>query len=168
MITATGTIKTTIQTLHEKAKETAKHYFRLEKELLELIIQIDKRKVFYRFGYKSLFTYMTEFLKLSPATAYSFIKVARKSHEIPELKKEVMDGRLSISKAQKMTRVLTKDNHREWFGLAQRTTHRKLEREVALASPKQSVIEKTSTKFVISPNFEMLGTNSRLIMMHCG
>ena len=33
---------TTIQALHEKAKQTAKHYLRLEKELLELIIQIDK------------------------------------------------------------------------------------------------------------------------------
>lgn len=128
--------------LHEKAKQTAKHYLRLEKELLEIIIQIDKTKTFYKFGYNSLFTYVTEGLKLSPATAYSFIKVARKSHEIPELKKEVMDGKLSISKAQKMTQVLTQENHKKWFDFAEKTTHRKLEREVALASPKQSVIEK--------------------------
>ena len=57
---------TTIQALHEKAKQTAKHYLRLEKELLELIIQIDKKKAFYRFGYSSLFTYVTESLNLSP------------------------------------------------------------------------------------------------------
>ena len=138
--------KTTIHIdeLHEKAVKTAKHYLRLEKELLELIIQIDKTKAFYRLGYQSLFAYTTEALKLSPATAYSFIKVARKSHEIPQLKKEVMDGKLSISKAQKMTQVLTKENHKKWFDFAEKTTHRKLEREVALASPKQSVIEKAT------------------------
>ena len=139
-----GKTTTHIDELHEKAIKTAKHYLRLEKELLELIIQIDKTKAFYRLGYQSLFAYTTEALRLSPATAYSFIKVARKSHEIPQLKKEVMDGRLSISKAQKMTQVLTKENHREWFDFAEKTTHKKLEREVALASPKQSVIEKAT------------------------
>ena len=139
-----GKTTTHIDKLHEKAIKTAKHYLRLEKELLELIIQIDKTKAFYRLGYQSLFAYTTEALKLSPATAYSFIKVARKSHEIPQLKKEVMDGKLSISKAQKMTQVLTKENHKKWFDFAEKTTHRKLEREVALASPKQSVIEKAT------------------------
>ncbi len=136
--------KTTVHELNEKAKKIAKNYLRLKKELLDVIIQIDKTKAFYKFGYNSLFAYITEALKLSPAVTYSFIKVARKSHEIPELKKEVMDGKLSISKAQKMTQVLTKENHKKWFDFAQNTTHRKLEREVALSSPKQSVIEKTS------------------------
>ena len=33
-----------IKSLHEKALETARNYIRLEKELLEIIIEIEKKK----------------------------------------------------------------------------------------------------------------------------
>ena len=132
-----------IQELHKKAQHTAQNYLKLEKQLLQIIIEIDKKRAFRHFGYSSLYTYVQEALKLSPAVTYNFIKVARKSHEIPELKDEVVQGRLSISKATKMTAVLTQENHKDWFRLAAQSTYKTLEREVALASPNSSVIEKT-------------------------
>ena len=128
--------------LDVQAKQLARSYKKLEGELLEVIIKIDKQKLFYQLGYNSLFTYATGALKLSPAQAYGFISVARKSREVPALKKEIVSGKLSLSKAQKMTSVLTQKNHEHWLKLAQKNTHRELEKQVALASPKYSVQEK--------------------------
>ena len=133
-----------IKSLHEKALETARNYIRLEKELLEIIIEIEKKKAYRRLGYSSLYTYVNEGLKISPSTSYNFIQVARKSIEVPALKEEVSSGRISISKAKKIAPVLNKENHQQWFTVAHSSTHRKLEREVALASPTQAVPEKVN------------------------
>lgn len=59
-----------IQSLHQQALETARRYLLLEKDLLEIIIEIEKRKAFRQLGYNSLYTYVNEGLKLSPATSY--------------------------------------------------------------------------------------------------
>ena len=87
---------------------------------------------------------MNEGLKISPSTSYNFIQVARKSIEVPALKEEVSSGRISISKAKKIAPVLNKENHQQWFTVAHSSTHRKLEREVALANPTQAVPEKVN------------------------
>lgn len=126
-----------IQALDQKAKWLAKNYIRLESELLAVIMEMDKCKAFYKLGYGSLFQYVTEGLKLSSGQAVPFVNVARKAIEVPELRKEVEKG-LSIYKAQKMTSVLTKENQDQWFQAAKEKTHRQLEREVALASPRLS------------------------------
>lgn len=65
--------------LDQKARRVAKNYRCFEKQLLAVIIELDKRKIFYRLGYNSLFTYCTQVLELSPAVTYTFISVARKS-----------------------------------------------------------------------------------------
>ena len=48
-----------------------------------------------------------------------------------------------------MTSVLNQDNHKQWFEVARQSTHRKLEREVALANPTQAVPEKAT---YVAPN----------------
>ena len=90
-----------IKSLHEKALETARNYIRLEKELLEIIIEIEKKKAYRRLGYSSLYTYVNEGLKISPSTSYNFIQVARKSIEVPALKEEVSSGRTLYQQSQK-------------------------------------------------------------------
>jgi 5-methylcytosine-specific restriction endonuclease McrA len=135
--------KNEINTLDAQAIKVARNYKKLEQELLALIIEIDKKKIFYQLGYNSLFSYLTDRLELTPAATYAFINVARKSHEIPELKEHVTSGKLSIYKAQRITPVITSKNSKTWLTLAQSVTHRKLEREVALAAPRQAVPEKT-------------------------
>jgi 5-methylcytosine-specific restriction endonuclease McrA len=135
--------KNEINTLDAQAIKVARNYKKLEQELLALIIEIDKKKIFYQLGYNSLFSYLTDRLELTPAATYAFINVARKSHEIPELKEHVTSGKLSIYKAQRITPVITSKNSKTWLTLAQSVTHRKLEREVALAAPRQAVLEKT-------------------------
>lgn len=127
-----------VKTMDQELKNLAKNYLELENEILELIIQMDHSKGFYQLGYNSLFSYMTQSLKLSPAITYNFINVARKSMEVPRLKEQVVSGKISIYKAQKMTSVINEENQDRWFELAQKKTHRELEREVALASPGKS------------------------------
>jgi hypothetical protein len=135
--------KNEINTLDAQAIKVARNYKKREQELLALIIEIDKKKIFYQLGYNSLFSYLTDRLELTPAATYAFINVARKSHEIPELKEHVTSGKLSIYKAQRITPVITSKNSKTWLTLAQSVIHRKLEREVALAAPRQAVPEKT-------------------------
>lgn len=127
--------------LDSRARSAAQDYLRLETELLNIIVEMDKQKSFHYLGFPSLFQYVTEELKLSPNIAYTFINVARKSHEVPELKDEIARG-LSIYKAKKMTSVINKDNHGTWLQIAKEKTHKQLEREVAMAAPREAVRER--------------------------
>ena len=124
----------------------AQKYKACEIEFVEIIQKIDEQKVFYQYGYNSLFQYVVKELGLSSEVTYVFINVARKSKEIPELKEEIKKGRISISKAKKITSVITTQNKKHWLDLARYTTKRKLEKEVALASPR--TIEKESLNYI--------------------
>ena len=99
--------------LDKKAKLIAKEYLRYEAELLNIILEIDQKKAFYQLGYSSLYAYVHEALKLSPAISYALIAVARKSKDVPELKTKIEAGELSLSKAQKMAAVLTPENQNQ-------------------------------------------------------
>ena len=87
----------TIQSIHEAALVCAKNFKRAEAALLEILQKVDDRKVFRELGFPSLFVYAVSALKLSESLAYQFIGVARKSKEVPELKKAIQQGKLTVS-----------------------------------------------------------------------
>ena len=130
--------------LDVKAKTIASRYHACEKELLKIIVLVDQKKAFYHWGYNSLFAYVTKGLGLSPSVAYNFIAVTRKSHEVPELKTQVLSGKISIHKARKITPVVNRDNQKIWLERAKTQTQRQLEKEVSLAQPKTAVQEKSN------------------------
>lgn len=117
--------------LHARAIECAAKYRKLEGELLDLIQQIDSQKLFRDLGYSSLFTYIVNALKLSESQAFNFINVARKANEVPELKKQILTGTLSVSKARKIVPVLTSGNQKEWIPKAIALPQKEIERQVA-------------------------------------
>ena len=80
-----------------KALKISKDFKRCESDLLDIIIQIDENRVFYKLGYSSLFQYVAQRLELSDAQAYSFINVARKSKEVPKIKEEIKKGNITVS-----------------------------------------------------------------------
>lgn len=123
--------------LHTKAFQVAQNYKKLEGELLDLLQELDLYKVHSKFGYNSLFQYCTSYLNLSESTAYALINVARKSKQIPELKKEVQCGNISLSKAKKITSVLNSKNKEHWLKLAKTSTQAQIEKEVAKVSPER-------------------------------
>ena len=129
--------------LHERALAIAQSYRRSESELLDIIQKLDDKKVFRALGYSSLFQYCLDELKLSEANSYSFIRVARKAKTIPEMKQEIKNGNLTVSKAQKVVAIVNNKNVSEWLRKAIELPCRKLEREVAIALPQQEVLEKT-------------------------
>jgi hypothetical protein len=128
-------MKNLIPELHLKALEAAKHYQDSEVSLLQILEQIDREKVYLVMGYNSLFIYCVEALKLSESQSYSFMTVCRKSKEVPELKKEIENGGLTLSKARRIVPVLTKENHSEWIEKAKTLPKAELEKEVAKVSP---------------------------------
>jgi len=76
----------TNELLHKKAVNVAANFRKSENELLEVLIEIDRKKVFRDYGYSSLFFFFFKALKLSEGTTCGLIAVARKSSEVPELK----------------------------------------------------------------------------------
>lgn len=65
--------------------------------LLECLKEVDCRKLYLQLGYSSLFSYMTEELKYSPASAQRRIDAARLLKDIPEIKTEIASGNLQLT-----------------------------------------------------------------------
>ncbi len=70
-----------------------------------------------------------------------FVRVARKSIQVPELELAVQDG-LQMSKAKTIASVIDSGNKVEWIEKAQSLSKEKLEREVAAANPSAPKPEK--------------------------
>lgn len=124
--------------------EAATQYRRGEAELLSALQELDEHKTYRYFECTSLFQYAVKHLRLSEDTALNFITVARKVREVPALKQEIERGLVTVSKARKISSVLTKENQDHWLGLAKSLSQKRLEREVAQVNPKATVTEKTA------------------------
>lgn len=131
-----------LQKIHDIALQAARGFKRAESELIHALIMVDSERVFVKLGFNSLFNYTVESLRLSEATAYNMITVARKVREVPELGRKIEEGLISISKAKKIAPVLTFENQAEWLKKAETLTSRKLEQEVARENPRAATPEK--------------------------
>ncbi len=114
--------------------------------LIDIIIKVDQNKVYRHYAYKSLFEYVTCYLGLSEATAYNFITVSRKSITVPELKQAINNGEITLTKARKITPVITPQNKTEWLTMAKILPQQKLEKEIAKANPKLTTPERVMYK----------------------
>ncbi|MCC7403931.1 MAG: HNH endonuclease [Bdellovibrionales bacterium] len=126
-----------IRELHAKALAAVARWKTAEIELLQVLDEVENHKAYFRYGYNSLFQYAVKALGFSESVAYNFINVGRAAREIPELKAEIASGALSVSKARKITSVLTRENSTAWIELAKSSSQQKLEREVSLANPRE-------------------------------
>ena len=90
---------------------------------------------------KDLYNYIVKALELSEDVAYNLSSVARKSLIVPELQTAIQNG-LGVSKARKVIHVLTPENQSIWIKRAETLSCRKLEAEVAKASPLLAVAER--------------------------
>jgi hypothetical protein len=127
--------------IHERALEKASKYLVAEAELLSAIIEVDRNKLYEKFAETYLTPYCVKYLKLSDDVAAMFVRVARKSLQVPELEVAVQEG-LQISKAKTIASVIDTKNKNQWIKKAQLFSKEKLEREVAAANPSASRPEK--------------------------
>ena len=128
--------------IHQKALEVAKRFKRAEADLISVLQEVECARVFVKLGYTSLFNYCVRALGLSESIAANFITVARKAREVPVLQSAIESGTLSVSKARKITPVLTLANQEEWVEKAKSLSTRQLEEEVVRVAPKQATPER--------------------------
>lgn len=138
--------------IHKAALNAAKAFKRSEIELIEILEQVDRNRVYYHQGFSSLFKYTVDALGLSEEVAYIFINVCRKTREVPALKDAIKTGSITVSKAKKITSVLTPQNQNYWLAMAKTSTKRILEKTVASCAPVTAVREQLS---YVNPNIEI-------------
>src|SRR4051812_9228328 len=83
--------------LEAKAIELAKNYLLTEGEILTVLMQIRRERLFGELNYTGIFEFCEEKLNLSRAQAYYFKAVAEKSEVVPELKEAIDQGELTLS-----------------------------------------------------------------------
>lgn len=142
-----------VEQAHEKAVIAAKNFKQAEANLLEALIEVDRKRVFEKMGYPSLHAYCVEALHLTDAQAYNFIGVARKSRQVPELQTLVSNGSIHLTNARRIAPVLTEENKAELFQKAKDLSYRELERELVRAFPQ--TLTKESVRPVAPNRLEM-------------
>jgi len=147
--------------IHQKALAVAARFKRAEADLISVLQEVQAARVYVKLGYTSLFNYCVQALGLSESVAANFITVARKAHEIPVLQSAIQSGLLSVSKARKITPVLTLANQEEWVAKAQRLPSRELEAAVARIAPREATPERM--RFITEERLELrLGISKSL------
>lgn len=148
--------------LHETALKLSLNFRKTESDLIEILMKIDKARVYLALGYSSLYTYAHEGLGLSEANSHAFTAVARKSKSVPELKAQISAGALSVSKAKRILSVITPANQTEWISKAVSLPKSELEREVVKANPESE--RRESLRIISKDRFSMkLGLSDELL-----
>ena len=128
--------------IHERAVRVASDLKRSESELIGVLQEVEREKIYERFGKTSLFAYCTDVLGLSPDRTSTFISIARKAVEVPVLKKAIEENKLSISNAKLVVKVITPENKEEWMIKGTVLSSRALEKAIAVSFPKEALPEK--------------------------
>ena len=122
--------------LHARAIRTARVFTRCEPKLVTIVEEVDRLRLFEKFGQVNTFNYCLKELKLTKALSYSFQAVARKTREVPELLQAMQSG-MSVSTANKLVAQINPDNQAMWIAKAKTLTQSDLEFELAAANPKK-------------------------------
>lgn len=130
--------------IHARAVEVARKYRACEVELIEALQEVDRLKVYLHHGFNSLFKYACDCLGLSEDVAYIFINVSRKAIQVPELAKEIREGRLTIAKAKRIVPILNSTNKTEVLTFAAKASKREIEKRVAQEAPTFAIHDKLS------------------------
>lgn len=158
--------------LHEKALQCVANYKRCEKDLIDILSEIDRSKSYLALGVSTLFRYCVEKLGLSESETYRFSQVTRKSYEVPELKEAIASGVLTVSKASRIAPVITPETQDVWIQKAATLTQKQIEKEVAKHNPKSLPREKlralteahSELRIVVSKEFETLAKRAQEVL----
>ncbi len=96
----------TDQSLVQRLIELVKVERRTTAEILEHIKEIDRRKLYLKLGYSSLFAYLTDGIGYTPASAQRRIDAARILRAVPEAKHDLESGQLNVSRMSLMAQSL--------------------------------------------------------------
>lgn len=112
-LTLESTLKSESTLVHEKAMLAAQNYKRSEIELLEAISRVEEKQIYLVMDITSLFQYCVEMLGLSRHVSFDLITVMRKAKEVPALREAIARGDVTLSKARRISSVITVKNQAE-------------------------------------------------------
>ena len=127
----------------------------VEANLLYVLGEVDRRRLYLECACNSMFAYCTEVLKMSENAAYRRIHVSRAARRYPLVLTMLSRGELHLSGASKLVPHLTEENHRRLLSFAKHKTTRQIDELLAQAFPKPDVrtsIRKLPTKRVNEMN----------------
>ncbi len=127
----TLSLSTSQNVLHTKSLALSRRHRLVETRLIEILAEIDHICLFKVLGYSSLFVYTVRSLGFSESTAYALIAVARKAKEVSQLKAALIEEKLTVARASRITSVLTAENATALITFAAQHSARETDREVA-------------------------------------
>ncbi len=143
---------TKIQQIHEMAVVAAKEFKNGESQLLQALMDVDKKRVYDRMAYSSFHTYCVEALHLSATQAYTYIGITRKMKEVPELKVMIDTGEIHTTNARRVVPHLTPANKDVWLKKAKDLPQRALDKELKTHFPEKFPQERIHLS--VSPDLE--------------
>jgi hypothetical protein len=81
----------------EKLKQLVASERKITAEIIEHIQEIDRKKIHVQMGFPTLFSFLTEYIGYSAASAQRRIEAARLLTAVPEVKKDIQSGSLNLS-----------------------------------------------------------------------
>jgi hypothetical protein len=147
------------QAIYDRALKVKEAYHQAASDTIEVLRDAERTLLYKQLGKSSLFLFATDIMELDEPIAYVFIAVARKTNEIPELKKAIAEHKLTIPKANRIISTLTRENAKELVTYAASHSWRETEREVArrnpLSVPQESVRYISDTQVQIMAVFDL-------------
>jgi hypothetical protein len=108
-------------------------------ELLRLIDEIDRRRLWAERAYSSMFAFCVERFRMSESVAYKRIGVARLARRFPVIFAMVGRGEVHLAGVLRLRAVLTEENHVVVLGRAKHRTLKEIDALVAELAPRPDI-----------------------------
>ncbi|MBK7963669.1 MAG: HNH endonuclease [Bdellovibrionales bacterium] len=96
----------TNEELHHRLLNRAAEERRLTHQILQLIAEVDQRKLYLPMAQASLFDYLVKLIGYTPASAQRRIAAARMMQQVPELGSKIENGSLKLTQVSQVQQVL--------------------------------------------------------------
>jgi 5-methylcytosine-specific restriction endonuclease McrA len=110
-------------------------------DFLYYLAEADKRKLYAKDGYSSLFNWLTGKYRLSEPTALKRIQVARLAHKFPFLYRDIRQGKYTLTVLSRISKFVKGYNAHLVFAIAESKSVREVEAALVEMFPKEEVEE---------------------------
>src|SRR4051812_47593696 len=114
------------QDLLQELAEMAEEESCIEYGILQLLKEVENRRLHLKMAKKSLLDFVVEHLRCSDATAYRRVNVIKISEKFPIILEYIKDQRLTLTGAGLLSKHLTEDNCASLLGRASYLSTRKI------------------------------------------
>ena len=107
--------------------------------LLPYLAEVDRRRLYAKLGYSSMFTFCVQRFRMSEATAVKRIRAARAAQRFPILLDMIARAEIHLSGLHRLAAHLTADNHHDVLAEAKHKTLKEIDAIVARLAPQPDV-----------------------------